>query len=42
MDTKGTKERTHLKPNEASHAVIGCAMKVHTLQRFINGPEGEL
>jgi GxxExxY protein len=31
MDTKGTKERTHLKPNEASHAVIGCAMKVHTL-----------
>jgi GxxExxY protein len=32
-DTKGTKDpkdRPYLRPNEASHRVIGCALKVHT------------
>jgi GxxExxY protein len=30
MDTKNTKERIYKKPNEAAHAVIGCALRVHS------------
>src|SRR5207245_1613539 len=30
MDTKDTKEHVFLRPNPASHAVIDCAMRVHT------------
>ena len=30
MDTKDTKDRTYKKPNEAAHAVIGCALRVHS------------
>jgi len=30
MDTKDTKERILLGPNDTSHAVIDCALRVHT------------
>ena len=30
MDTKDTKDRPFLGPNDASHAVIDCALRVHT------------
>lgn len=30
MDTKDTKTSTFLGPNDASHVVIGCALRVHT------------
>src|SRR5437762_9263227 len=30
MDTKDTKDRKYRKPNEASHAVIECALRVHS------------
>jgi GxxExxY protein len=30
MDTMDTKDRTFMKPNAASHAVIDCALRVHT------------
>ena len=30
MDTKDTKDRIFKKPNDAAHAVIGCALRVHS------------
>jgi GxxExxY protein len=30
MDTKDTKDRVYKTPNEASHAVIECALRVHS------------
>jgi GxxExxY protein len=30
MDTKDTKDRIYKKPNETAHAVIGCALRVHS------------
>ena len=30
MDTKDTKDRPSLGPNDASHAVIDCALRVHS------------
>jgi GxxExxY protein len=30
MDTKVTKDRHFKRPNETSHEVIGCALKVHS------------
>jgi len=30
MDTKDTKDRVYKTPNETSHAVIECALRVHS------------